>query len=86
MTEAYEAFLETLESPKTKGVARSFEKIGECEFTNGSEQEICALILEMRPNSPKRITDICYFLGCFAKYLKDEKDTEKNKRNFKENK
>ena len=73
MTENYEAFLETLESPSTKRVAKLFERIGECEFTNGSEEEICALILDMRPNSPKRITDICYFLSCFAKYLKNEK-------------
>lgn len=71
MNDNFKRFIESLETPNTIKVVKSLRKLGEYEYFDCTPMEIEQIILDMKPNSPKAIITICYVLGLYARYLKD---------------
>ena len=72
MSDNYEKFMETLESPNTKKVAKSLSAIGEYDYTRCTIKSLENVVLEMKPNSLKSIMTICYMMLLYAKYLNND--------------
>lgn len=73
MSEDFQRFASTLESPNTIKVVNSLCAIGEHDYSNCTPIDLEQIILSMKPNSPKAIITNCYVLSLFAKYLKDDR-------------
>jgi len=73
MNDNFKKFVESLESPNTVKVIRSLQAIGEHEYTNCTHADLENIILSMKPNSPKIIVTMCWALGLYARYLKDDR-------------
>ena len=73
MSDDFKRFVDTLEAPNTIKVVNSLQAIGEHDYSNCTPVDLEQIILNMKPNSPKAIITICYVLGLFAKYLKDDR-------------
>lgn len=69
MDSNFDGFINTFESPNTQKVARSLRKLGEYDYSNITSIEVEQIILDMKPNSPKAITTICYIMSLYAKYI-----------------
>ncbi|MBQ4322533.1 MAG: hypothetical protein IJC19_01190, partial [Clostridia bacterium] len=71
------AFIESQNLNTAKVVKYVFKNIDE-DITKYNKSQINDLILNLRPNSPKHITTICYVLGKYAKWLFEQNivDTE----------
>lgn len=84
MSDNFKKFVETLEAPNTIRVVNSLQAIGEYDYSNCSNDDLEQIILNMNPNSPKSIITICYVIGLYARYLKDDRlyqmaqDVDKN--------
>lgn len=73
MNNNFKRFIETLEAPNTIRVITSLQAIGEHDYTDCTPADLEEIILGMKPNSPKAIITMCWALGLYARYLKDEK-------------
>lgn len=73
MGDNFRCFLETLEVPNTKRVVNSLQAIGDYDYTNCTPDELEQIVLSMNPNSPRAIITICYVIGLYARYLKDDR-------------
>lgn len=65
----YQEFIESIELDSTTRVAKSMAAIGEYDYSNISMMELEQIILELKPNSPKAITTICYIMSLFARHI-----------------
>ena len=80
----YKTFLSTFDSPNTAKVARSVSKIGEYDYAHVTPLDVEQIILDMKPNSPKAITTIAYFISLYAKHIGNDtlyhiaKDIDRN--------
>ena len=72
MSNNFEAFLSTIDSPNTVKVANSMRKLGDYDYLNFTPVDIEQVILSLNPNSPKAITTICYIFGMYAKFLDND--------------
>ena len=73
MNDDFKRFIDTLEVPNTIKVVNSLQAIGEYDYSNCNPVDLEQIVLSMKPNSPKAIITICYVLGLFAKYMKDDR-------------
>ncbi len=71
MSDDFTRFVGTVESQNTIRVVNSLKAIGEYDYSNCTPIDLEQIILNMKPNSPKAIVTICYVLGLFSKYLKN---------------
>ncbi len=69
MNDNFKEFLETFDSPNTAKVIKSLQAIGDYDYSNCTLSDVERIILELKPNSLKAITTICYAMGLYAKYL-----------------
>lgn len=65
----FDGFINTFDSSNTVKIAKSMSIIGEFDYSNCTPIDIENIILDMKPNSPKSITTICYIFGLYAKYV-----------------
>lgn len=65
-------FIESVEVPNTAKVVRFVLKDTDIDIENYSLMELEQFILDLKPNSPKAITTICYVLGLYAKWLQEQ--------------
>lgn len=72
MSGDFNDFTETLKAPNTIKVVNSLRDIGKYNYSNCSVVDLENIILSMKPNSMRSITTICYVIGLYAKYLKDD--------------
>ena len=73
MSDNFKLFIETLEAPNTIRVVNSLQAIGNYDYSNCTSDDLERIILSTNPNSPKAIITVCYVIGLYAKYLKNEK-------------
>lgn len=73
MSNEFEKFADTFESPNTAKVINSLGALGQYDYNGISPVELEQVVLDMKPNSPKSITTILYILSLYAKYLKDDR-------------
>lgn len=80
----FDGFISTFDSSNTGKIAKSMSSIGEFDYSNCTPVDIEKIILDMKPNSPKSITTICYIFGLYAQYIENEdlfymvKDIDRN--------
>lgn len=67
-----ERFLESVEVANTAKVVRFVFKNTDINIENYNQMELEQFILDLKPNSPKSITTICYVLGLYAKWLQEQ--------------
>lgn len=67
-----ERFIESIEVPNTLKVVKFVLKDVDVNIENFSLMELEQFILDLKPNSPKAIITICYVLGLYAKWLKND--------------
>lgn len=72
MSDDFNKFVETLEAPNTIKVVNSLQAIGQYDYSNCTQDNLEQIILSMKPNSPKAIITICYVIGLYARYLKND--------------
>lgn len=73
MSDNFKRFVETLEVPNTIKVVNSLHVIGQYDYSNCTPADLEQIILNVKPNSLRAITTICYVLGLYAKYLENER-------------
>lgn len=73
MGDDFERFVETLEAQNTIKVVNSLQSIGQYDYSNCTISDVEQIILSLKPNSPKAIITICYVIGLYARYLKDDR-------------
>lgn len=73
MSDDFKKFVETLEAPNTIKVVNSLQAIGKFNYSNCTHDDLEQIILSMKPNSLKTIITICYVIGLYARYLKDDR-------------
>lgn len=73
MSDDFNDFIETLKAPNTIKVVNSLRAIGQYDYSGCTLVDLEKIILSMKPNSLRSITTICYVLGLYAKYLKDDR-------------
>lgn len=73
MNEDFQRFVDSLESPNSARVAKSVRALGEHDYSKCSLVELEQIILDMKPNSERAITTICYILGAYARFLGDDR-------------
>lgn len=68
-----ENFIKSIQSPNTQKVAINIMKLSPLqrwnEFPNYNKIQLEKLIIDLKPNSPKSITTICYILSLYTKWL-----------------
>lgn len=69
MSDNFNRFLDSIESPNTVKVAKTMKQIGEYDYTDCSVALLENVILSMKPNSPRAITTICYIMGLYGKFI-----------------
>ena len=67
-----ERFIESIQVPNTAKVVKFVFKNIDVNIENFSLMEMEQFILDLKPNSPKTITTICYVLGLYAKWLQEQ--------------
>lgn len=72
MSNEYESFANTFESPNTKKVVMSLQTLGMFDYSKFTPIDLEQTILRMNPNSPKAITTILYVLSLYAKYIDND--------------
>ena len=72
MNENIERFIDSIESPNSKKVAKFALKNIDGDIENYSQMEIEQVIIERKPSSPKEIVTVCYILGSYSKWLKEQ--------------
>ena len=71
MSENFDKFINTLETPNTIKVVNSLRAISQYDYSNCTHERLEQIILSLKPNSLRAITTICYVMGLYAKFLKD---------------
>lgn len=72
MNENMERFINSIESPNSQKVAKFALKNIDGDIENYSQMGIEQIILERKPSSPKEIITVCYILGSYSKWLKEQ--------------
>ena len=67
-----ERFINSIESPNSQKVAKFALKNIDGDIENYSQMEVEQIILERKPSSPKEIVTVCYILGSYSKWLKEQ--------------
>ena len=67
-----ERFIESVEVANTAKVVKFVFKNTDVNIENYNQMELEQFILDLKPNSPKSITTICYVLGLYSKWLQDK--------------
>lgn len=67
-----ERFIESVKVANTAKVVRFVFKNTDVDIENYNQMELEQFILDLKPNSPKSITTICYVLGLYAKWLQEQ--------------
>ena len=67
-----ERFIESVEVANTAKVVKFVFKDTDVNIENYNQMELEQFILDLKPNSPKSITTICYVLGLYAKWLQEQ--------------
>lgn len=67
-----ERFIDSIESPNSKKVAKFALKNINGDIENYSSMELEQVILDKKPNSPKEIITIIYILSSYAKWLQEQ--------------
>lgn len=68
----YNSFIESIESPSTKKVVKSYDIIGTYDYTDCTFTDLEQIVLDMKPKSPREIGVIFFVLKSFAEYLGDK--------------
>lgn len=76
MNENMERFIDSIESPNSQKVAKFALKNIDGDIENYGQMEIEQVILERKPSSPKEIVTVCYILGSYSKWLKEQNITD----------
>lgn len=66
-----ERFIESVEVANTAKVVKFVFKNTDVNIENYNQMELEQFILNLKPNSPKSITTICYVLGLYSKWLQE---------------
>ena len=72
MNKNMERFIDSIESPNSKKVAKFALKNIDGDIENYSSMELEQVILDKKPNSPKEIITIIYILSSYAKWLQEQ--------------
>lgn len=67
-----ERFIESVEVANTAKVVKFVFKDTDVNIENYNQMELEQFILDLKPNSPKSITTICYVLGLYTKWLQEQ--------------
>ena len=67
-----ERFLESVKVENTAKVVKFVFKNTDINIENYNQMELEQFILDLKPNSPKSITTICYVLGLYAKWIQEQ--------------
>lgn len=67
-----ERYIGEIESPNTQKVAKYALKNVNDNIENYSLMELEQFILDRKPSSPKEIVTVCYILGSYSKWLKEQ--------------
>ena len=67
-----ERFVESIESPNSKKVAKFVLKNVDGNIEKYSQVQLEQLILDIKVSSPKEITTICYVFGLYGKWLQEQ--------------
>jgi hypothetical protein len=67
-----ERYIGAIESPNTQKVAKYALKNVNDNIENYSLMELEQFILDRKPSSPKEIVTVCYILGSYSKWLKEQ--------------
>lgn len=67
-----ERFIESVGVANTAKVVRFVFKNTDVNIENYNQMELEQFILDLKPNSPKSITTICYVLGLYARWLQEQ--------------
>lgn len=67
-----ERFINSIESSNSQKVAKYALKDISDNIENYNLMELEKLILDRKPNSPKEIVTVCYVLGSYSKWLKEQ--------------
>ena len=70
-----ERFIESVGVANTAKVVKFVFKNTDVNIENYNQMELEQFILDLKPNSPKSITTICYVLGLYAKWLQEQNIT-----------
>lgn len=73
MSNDFDCFIKTFDSPNTVKVVKSLCDIGKYDYSDCTPIDLEQIVLSLKPKSPKSITTICYVLSLYAKYLNNEK-------------
>lgn len=73
MSDDFKRFVESIKSPNTAKVARSLHALGDYDYSDCTLERVQEILLNMKPNSPRAITSICYILKLYAKFMGNEK-------------
>ena len=67
-----ERFIASVEVVNNAKVVKFVFKETDVNIENYNQMELEQFILDLKPNSPKSITTICYVLGLYAKWLQEQ--------------
>lgn len=67
-----EKFIDSIESLNSQKVAKFVLKNVDGDIENYNMMEIEQFILDRKPSSPKEIVTVCYILGSYSKWLKEQ--------------
>lgn len=67
-----ERFIESVGVANTAKVVKFVFKNTDINIENYNQMELEQFILDLKPNSPKSITTICYVLGLYARWLQEQ--------------
>ena len=67
-----ERFINSIESSNSQKVAKYALKNVNNNIENYNLMELEQLILDRKPSSPKEIVTVCYILGSYSKWLKEQ--------------
>lgn len=67
-----ERFIESVGVANTAKVVKFVFKNTDVNIENYNQMELEQFILDLKPNSPKSITTICYVLGLYSKWLQEQ--------------
>lgn len=70
--ESYNCFIGTISNTNTRKVVKSFEALGEVDYSSATLVDIEQAIIVLNPNSIKSITTICHVLGLYLKHTDND--------------
>lgn len=76
MNDNVERFINSIESDNSKKVAKYALKDVDGDIENYSPIQLEQFILDRKPNSPKEIITVCYVLGTYGKWLREQGEVD----------